>query len=140
MALFVPNTGERRLLELMLQRPANGTDNYYCRLYNNNYTPSDSSSVYGVFVEASFTGYGAFTFARNTWYSAITNGSNEAEVSYGPNPFSWTCTASGQTVYGYWVEDGTDRTVLWAERFGTPRVVAPGDILNLTPKFTLRSQ
>lgn len=44
------------------------------------------------------------------------------------------------TIYGYWVQGATSNAVCWAEQFGTSRVLAQDDVLNLTPKFTLSSE
>lgn len=139
MALVVPDVGEKYLLEVLLRGGVNLTDNMTLHLFNNNYTPVSTTSVFGYFTEASFVGYGGVTFQRNTWSSAITNGTGDAECSNAT--YTWTCTGgTAQTVYGYWIEEAVGRTLLWAEKFGTYRVVANGDILNLVPKFTLRSQ
>jgi outer membrane receptor for Fe3+-dicitrate len=139
MALVVPNAGELRLLDKMLKHALSTNENYILKLYSNNYTP-DQASVPGSFTEANFTSYAAKTLTRANWTSAITNGSNKAETSYSTTPQSWTCGTTGQTIYGYWVEGATVATCLWAEKFTTARVLANGDVLNITPKFTLASE
>ncbi len=133
------NEGELRLLDYMISSTS-VTAPYILRLFRNDYTPVEGSTN-GSFTEANFTNYVPKTLARATWSAAVTNGSNKAEVSYGSSPQSWTCGASGNTIYGYWVEsnDGTP-IILWGERFGTSRVLANGDVLNITPKFTLASE
>ena len=45
--------------------------------------------------------------------------------------------SSSQTVYGYYVTDGTD--LIWAERFSSSQALANGDSLSITPKLTGKS-
>lgn len=123
----------------MLKVALSTDETYLLKLYKTNVTPN-SVTAKTSFTEANFTGYAARTLTRANWSNAITNGSSAGEASYGTTPQSWTCGVTGNTVYGYWVEGTTSAKVLWAELFGTSRVLASGDILNLTPKFTLQSQ
>lgn len=139
MPLVVPNLGELELLDKMLKDALSADESYILKLFQNNYTP-DATSAPGSFTEASFTNYLAKTLTRTNWNAAVVNGSGKAEASYGTTPLSWTCGTTGNTVYGYWVEGATSAICLWAERFGTSRVLASGDVLNVTPKFTLSSE
>jgi hypothetical protein len=138
MPLVVPDTGELRLLDTMLKLALSTNENHILKLFKSDSTPSAASAP-GSFTEADFTGYAARTLSRSTWNAAVTV-SNKAESSYGSSPQSWTCGATGNTVYGYWVEGSTSSTCLWAERFSTSRVLASGDVLNITPKFTMSSE
>lgn len=138
MALYTPNQGELELLDKMLKDPLVTDENYILRLYQNNYTPDDSSVV-GSFTEASFTTYAAVTLTRSGWNSGVTV-SNKAESSYGSAPLAWTCGATGNTIYGYYVSGATSTVVLWAEKFATSRVLANADVLQLTPKMTLNHE
>lgn len=139
MALKVPNEGELELLDKMMKDALTADENYYLKLYQNDKTPADADSS-GSYTVATFTGYATRTLSRAGWNTAITNGSNKAETSYGSTPQSWTCGATGNTIYGYWVEGASSAKVLWAERFATQRVLANGDVLNITPKFTLSTE
>lgn len=139
MPLVVPDEGELQLLQKMLKVALSTDETYILKLYKVDYTPI-STTAKTSFTEANFTGYAARTLTRANWSAGIVNGSSAAESSYGTTPQSWTCGTTGNTVYGYWVEGATSTKVLWAERLSTSRVLASGDILNLTPKFTLQSQ
>jgi hypothetical protein len=139
MALIVPQEGELQLLQKMLKLALSTDEVYILKLYRTDVTPNSSTSRTS-FTEANFTGYAARTLTRANWSAGVINGSNAAEMSYGTTPQSWTCGATGNTIYGYWVEGATSTKVLWAERFATSRVLANGDVLNITPKFTLQSQ
>lgn len=136
MPLVVADQGELRLLDIMLKVALSTNENQILKLYQNNYTPT-SAAAPGSFTEATFTGYAARTLTRSTWNSAVTV-SNKAESSYGTTPQSWTCGATGNTIYGYTVEAGGK--TMWGELFSTARVLASGDVLNITPKFTLNSE
>lgn len=135
MALMVPSVGELQLLDKMLGDALSTDEDYILKLFQNNYTP-DATDVTGSFTEASFTNYAARTLTRALWNAAAVNGT-KAEASYGTAPSSWTAGVTGNTIYGYWVEGAGSSDVLWSERFATSRVLADGDVLNITPKFTL---
>ena len=138
MPLVTSNLGELELLDKMLKDALSTNENYLLRLYQNNYTPDDASAP-GSFTEATFTNYVAMTLTRALWNAAVVV-SLKAETSYGTTPLSWTCGASGNTVYGYYVTGATSSILLWAELFATSRVLANQDVLNLTPKFTLNKE
>lgn len=136
MPLIVPDQGELRLLDTMLKLALSTNENHILKLYTNNYTPVAAAAP-GSFTEAAFTGYAARTLTRASWNSAVTV-SNKAECSYSAVQ-SWTCGTVGATIFGYYVQ-GSAGTLLWAELFSTSRVLASGDVLNITPKFTLSSE
>jgi hypothetical protein len=134
MALVVPDLGEIELLTKLLINTAD-TEDYILRLYKNNYTPI-AATVIGSFTEADFTNYAEKTIARSDWATPSTV-SNKAESSVATQ--SWTCGVTTNTIYGYYVVGATSGVCLWAEEFAAARVLADGDILNLTPKFNLSS-
>jgi hypothetical protein len=136
MPLVIANVGELELLDKMLKDALTTDENYTLKLFNNNVTP-DQASVAGTFTETAFTGYVAKTLTRAGW-SAATTVSNKAQSSYSQQ--SWTCGATGDTIYGYYVIAATSSTLLWAERFASPRIVANTDVLNVTPVFTFNSE
>ncbi len=138
MALVVPNAGELALLNKMLKAPLTTDEDYHLKLYRGNQTP-DQNTVGGGLTEADFTDYAAKTLTRSGWNDAVTV-SGKAQASYGSAPQSWTCGTSGNTIYGYYVSGATSNVILWAERFPVARVLAEGDVLNLTPTFELNSE
>lgn len=135
MSIYTPLSGDLQLLDKMLKKALSTDENYILKLYQNNYTPDDTSGP-GSFTEANFTNYAAVTLTRSGWNASVIV-STHAETSYGASPQTWTCGASGNTIYGYYVVGATSGVVLWAELFSTSRVLANQDVLNLTPKFTL---
>ena len=139
MSLVVPDVGEIALLNKLLINVLSSDERYILKLYKNNLPPANTT-VQGTFTECTFTSYAARTLSRAGWTTAVT-ASLKGESSYAGIQ-SWTCGTSGNTVYGYWVVGDAKNigTVLWAELFSTARVIASGDILNITPKFTLMSE
>lgn len=134
MALVVPDLGELELLTKLLINTTD-TEDYIVRLYQNNYSPSNTTVV-GDFTEANFTSYTAKTLARSDWASPSTVGTKAESTG---TVQSWTCGATGNTVYGYYVVGSTSGVCLWAEQFVAARILVDGDVLFLTPKFTLSS-
>lgn len=143
MAAIVPNEGEVKLITDLLN---GGTlENWTLKLFKTNVTPAetDTSASYTV---ADFTNYTSKTLTRsvnngvtwNTVASGSPTGSWSAEASVAESAYqqqSWTCGATGNTIYGYWIEGATSAKVLLAEAFASSRVLANGDTLNLTPRF-----
>jgi len=137
MALVLSNAGKLELLDKMLKDGLSVDEDYTLKLYQNDYTPL-AASVIGDFTEADFTGYTSKTLTRSGWNaSAIVGGKAEAE--YGTTQ-TWTCGATGNTVYGYTVQGATSGALLWAERFDDTRTLTNGDTENLTVKFTLTTE
>lgn len=137
MAIIVPNAGELELLDKMLRDALSTDEDYYLRLYKNDYTP-DASAVIGSFTEADFTDYLQKTLTRAGFNAAATNGSGEGEIAYGAEQ-AWTCGTTGNTVYGYYVVGVTSNVVLWCQRFTDAKSMAIGDVIRITPSFVLRS-
>lgn len=126
-----------QLLNKMLQAALSVDENYILKLYNVDYTPS-AATANSSMTEANFTNYAAKTLTRANWNNAVSV-AGVAQTSYGTAPQTWTCGASGNTIYGYWVNGANSGQTLWAERFSVSRTLANGDVLNLTPQFTLQS-
>lgn len=136
MGLIIPNEGELELLDKMLKVALLVDEDYLLKLYKNNYTP-DANSTASSFTEADFTGYSAKTLIRANWNTSTTV-SGKASTSYPQQ--SWTCGVSTNNVYGYYVLGADSGIVLWAERFTNTKTLEENDIINLTLRFTLRSE
>ena len=137
MPLVTPNVGELEILDKMLKDALSVDEDYVLKLFRTAMTITQDTETTD-FTVATFTNYSHQTLTRANW-SAAAVVANKAESVYS-NQLSWTCGATGDTVYGYWVEGATSGTTLWGERFATARTLADGDILNLTPRFTLNSE
>ena len=148
MALLVPHEGELQLLTDMLG--GGPLENWQLGLFNSNITPSetDTTSTYTAH-EATFTNYGRQTLVRqigasywNTPVSQAPSGSppwsSRSQVGhsqYGSSPQAWTCGATGDTIYGYFILGATSGKLILTEAFGTPRTLANGDTLSFQPIF-----
>ena len=148
MALLVPHEGELQLLTDMI---GGGTlENWQLCLFNSNINPSetDTAAAYTAH-ETAFTGYARVTLTRSisatTWNTPVSQApsgsppwSSRALVGhtqYGSAPQSWTCGATGDTIYGYFILGATSGKLILAEVFATPRTLVNGDTLSLQPIF-----
>ncbi len=137
MAIVVPNCGACELLDKLLKDALSTDESFVLKLYSNNYTPISSSTA-ASFTEATFTNYSAKTLTRAGWGSAAIVDS-VAKSIYSTEQ-SWTCGATGQTIYGYFVVGATSGTLLWADKFSLARTLTEGTILEFTPTFSLSSE
>lgn len=139
MSLVVPDKGEIKLLEYLVNRAA--ATNIVLHLYKNDIDPEDESHgtsgrnfSTGTFVEATAT---AQTLSGANWTTTqTTSGVTAAEYNTGIT-FSFS---AGEGVYGYYVTD-TSNNILWAERFsGAPfELPSAGGDIAIRPKLGLSS-
>lgn len=134
--LVVADVGEVELLDKMLKDALLVDEDYIIKLYQNNYTPANSSTS-SSFTEANFTNYAAKTLTRANW-SAASSVANQAQTSYSNQ--TWTCGITGNIIYGYYVIGATSGVLYWAERFATTRILGDTDTLTVTPKLILNSK
>lgn len=137
MALVTPDEGELELMDKAIKDALSVDENYLLKLYNNDYTPVQGSTGTH-FTAATFTNYAIKTLTRAAWGAASTV-SNKASMSYGTAQV-WTCGATGDTVYGYWVVGATSGKVLWAERFAAARTLSNTDTLTVNLVITGNSE
>jgi hypothetical protein len=142
MAYVVPNEGEVKLLADLL---AGGSlENWTLKLFKSNTTPAETDTA-ATYTEADFTGYAAKTLTRSvsgsTWStpaSAAPAGSWSAEASvaastYGAAAQVFSCTGTGNTIYGYYIVGATSGKLILAETFATARVLSNGDSIQMSP-------
>src|SRR4051812_4198071 len=148
MALLVPHEGELQILTDLLGQGSR--EDWQLGLFNSNITPSegDTASTYTAH-EAAFTNYARKPLTRaigatywNTPVSQAPSGSppwsSRSQVGhsqYGSAAQSWTCGATGDTVYGYFVLGATSGKLIFAEAFSTSRTLANGDTIQVQPVF-----
>jgi len=136
MGLIIPNEGELELLDKMLKVALAVDEDYVLKLYKNNYTPT-ATSTSSDFTEADFDGYSEKTLVRASWNASVTV-SGKASTSYPQQ--TWTCGSVTNDIYGYFVMGADSGKVLWAERFANTKTLEENDVINLTLRFTLRSE
>jgi len=131
MALVVPDSGEVEMLKRILNVTIADPD-VVLRLYTNDYTPIETSVV-GSFTDATGAGYAPVTMTPATW----TISGDPTEAIYSEIELAFT--AAEPTIYGYFLTNTADNTLLWAERFvdGPYVIPAGGGSVFITPKIQL---
>jgi hypothetical protein len=112
-------------------------------LYVNNATPSENS-VLADFTPATFTGSGSKLVTAGVQPNGYVPATQDSRIDLSPpaGGFRWECTATptpAETCYGYCLTDNGGVTLLAAQRFTTPIVIASiGDAIALSdPNLTL---
>ena len=127
MPLNVPDVGENRILEMLVNKTA--PQDLHLRLYINNITPSDTDTA-GTYTQAGFPGYAQIGLTGASWNAAAAG-----SISYGSQQ-SWTCSGPAtDDVYGYYVVQQTSGVLIWSERDATApfQVRNSGDVVKVTP-------
>lgn len=148
MAFIVPREGDLQLLNDLF---GTGTrEDWYLCLYNSNITPVEThQAATFTAAETAFTNYGRKTLTRSvssgTWNTPVNQApsgspawSSRTQIGhtqYGSAPQTWTCGATGDTIYGYFILGVTSGKLILAELFSSPRTLASGDSLSITPIF-----
>ena len=132
MSLVVPNAGELIILQYMVNKTDPG--DLILHLYSNDQSLVEGTVV-GNLSENTEDGYVKATLAGADWSTALVS-TNTATASHTEKTFAFT---AGATVYGYYVTDNSEATLLWAERFSGAPFVLPsgGGTIAITPKVTL---
>jgi hypothetical protein len=135
MSLIVPDVGELYVLAAWIA--GYPPSNLKVYLYQNNYTPVQGSVV-GSFTEATFSGYASVSFTLGT----PTEVSNKAKsVATAASVFTHNGGGTANTIYGYYVKDGTTGDLVWAERFGSSQIMTNnGDQISIPCQITCDSE
>ena len=130
--MVVPDEGERRLLEYIVNKTA--PTNLVLHLYINSVSLSGETFTASSFTEANASGYASETLVGSNWTVATDGGVTTAV-------YNTTITFMfdvGQSVYGYYVTN-TSGGILWAEEFpGAPfNLPAGGGEISVRPQVQL---
>jgi hypothetical protein len=130
--MVVPNEGKALWLDRMLRLvDAEGGDGWEVALYDNNYTPIDTSS-FADFDLATFTGGDPIAIADGDWPAS--NVVANVALSTLATPPSWTCTGGGPDIcYGWLLYGVTSGKVYAAQRFDSARTMDIGATETLDP-------
>lgn len=133
LTLVVPNVGEDKFLQNIVNKTA--PNNLTIQLYTSNTTPAetDTAATYTVAVGA---GYADVALTAANW-GTVTQGA-PSSIAY--PQITWTFNGGAVlNIYGYLVIGTTDTVLRWAERFtGAPFVMQNnGDQTLVTPVITL---
>jgi hypothetical protein len=131
MLMVVTNDGKEYFLSLAMQVPTVASEDWFVKLFKNNFTPVDGS-VTADFTEATFTGYSAVGIGPGSMNPPAVV-ANVAESTYtGPPVF--TCTGGAdETVYGWFLMGDSSGKTYLAQKFDTPRLMTPGAVESLDP-------
>lgn len=130
MALLAPSQGDYLMLQYVTHKLGNA--DLKLHLFNNNVTPSKSDTL-TTYTESTASGYAAITLTGSSWTVSTTSGVTTA--SYPQQTFTFT---GSDSIYGYFVTDGSTTTVLWAEAFtAVENIPTGGGSIQLTLNVTL---
>lgn len=147
MAFMIPREGD---VQIATDLFATGTrEDWLLCLFNSAITPAetDTAATYTAH-ETAFVGYARKTLTRSvsptTWNTPVAQAPSGAPWSsrtqvghtqYGSAPQVFTCSGTGDTINGYFILGATSGKLIMAEAFTTPRTLASGDTLSMTPIF-----
>lgn len=132
MPLVVPDVGERKMLEYIVNKSA--PSDLTLRLYVNSVDLNSEGFASASFTEASATGYVAVVLPGTNWLVATTAGISTATYATGV-AFNFSV---GEDLYGYYVTNSAG-VVMWAEQFPSApfRLPAGGGQVVVQPQVQL---
>lgn len=133
-AIIVPYEGLRKLTDWVFRSVG---QHQKFRLFQNNIFPNETTEL-GDFQEADFLGYSYRQLSRTNWSEPISTASLVAKTEY--NDLLTWFPETQQALYGFYVTDNNDTSVLWCHRFPEPIVVNDGVELTQRVILTLRGK
>lgn len=135
MTILCPDVGEAQALSDLLN---GGTlENWTLKLFKNDVTPAESDTA-ATYTVADFTDYANKTLNRTigtgAWSTPSTSSGTTSSSYNSGSPQSWTCGATGNTIYGYYYVGATSTVLILAERFGSSYSMVSGTTLTLVPR------
>jgi hypothetical protein len=148
MPKLIPNEGEVKLLSDIFD--ASAREDWYLKLIKADFTATETFTAASV-TFADFDGYSDKTLTRtrtgSTWQAPASQSpsggspwsaeTNVAYIQYGTAAQSWTCTGTGNTIYGYAYVGVSSGKLIAIEKFDTPRPLSNGDSLSILPTLEL---
>lgn len=133
--IVVPKQGRLTLASLLFLGGASPDVQWKLKLFKNDHTPG-LNDLPGDYTESAFGGYThvPFELADNT--TPALSG-NMARTLLTGEARVWTCAASPETIYGWYLTNEDEDVVLMAERYATPHVLGIGSVHTLYPYVLL---
>jgi len=133
--LIVPNNAKRRMVGSLSGAYPNTAAKI--GLFKNNYTIVAATELTDL-TAADFSGYAETNLTTPVIVAGL-DGSNRAVATW--DAVTWTKSgATGNTVYGYYVVNGSNE-LMWAETFDAPvALTSDGMFIVILPKLTVASQ
>jgi hypothetical protein len=130
----IPNEGEVKLLEYMLNvTPA---EDQILKLFNNDVTPDLSTTIGDLTEPSTTTGYGDITLVPGDWTISTVD-----EVTTAEQPTQTFTFTETETIYGYYVVNDAQDTLLWIQRadFAPSTFPSIGGVYDVVPKLRITS-
>lgn len=109
----------------------------FLHLFKNDVTPdADMNGV--TFTPADYGGYNSIDISEE-WGTADLNGDDKYEVSTTPQTFAHDGMGDANTVYGYWISDGSEFPIM-AHRFAEPVEMDAGHSFELIVRYTVNEE
>ena len=135
MAFVIPEVGEIQLLEDL---QANRLEGSHMHAYKNDVAPGPAT-VLGDFTECNFAGYAPFPLVG--WSPAALDGTGHAATNAPKATFTPTAVGGSGNIYGYYITDDADGSLIGAERFSdAPVAIAQFANLEVNHTFTTKSE
>jgi hypothetical protein len=119
MSFTVVDLGNEFFLKGALGKQTNG--NLHWHLYSNNHTPAVSDTL-GSYTEVTGSGYSVQSTAPSGWTVSTTSDVTTAVAG----DVTFTFSGAIATIWGYFVTDSTDATLLAAEKFTSSQSIGSG--------------
>lgn len=131
MLMVCPNDGKLKVSDWAFVNDGSSLPDWTLHLFKNDYTPDDDSVLVD-FTESTFTGYATVPILRAEMGAPAID-TNVAYTTRDTAP-EFTCSGgSPENAYGWYLTSDDDDTVIFAQRFDTPRVMAPGALERIDP-------
>lgn len=132
--IVCPKVGRVALLDKLFRLAQGAEEDLSIGLFKNDTVP-DVNTVGEDLIPCVFDGYSIRTFDRSTNGAAALSGT-QAQMLLSGGMLEWECTASPETIYGWFLVDATP-TLLLVERYDVPHVLIAGSIHRLYPYVNL---
>lgn len=139
MPLAVPDAGELALLELLVKTALAAPDDWWLRLYVDD-IDIEAATVIADVTEPTVPGYAAVELLRSLWNAPATI-AGRGVVTWGTGPVWFTLTSGSEDIYGWYVTNAANDTLLFGSRLSSPPwVMTPANPLPLTPTMRLTTE
>lgn len=131
MNMVAPDAGKLALLYWLFGSDGSDLPDMTIHGFKNDYTPVNGSLLAN-FIESDFPGYSALAILRAN-FGAPFLVANVAYIEQSVAPLFDCSGGTGQNMYGWYLTEDVDDTVVLAQRFDTPRNMTNGSQESIDP-------
>lgn len=131
MSIMVPKEGRLWWASRLFVAGIPNTEALKLQLFKSDTTPT-VNTVRADLTPCAFTGYAAYNFPLSE-NGAVALSGNMARSLFTNGSRSWTCTAAPETIYGWFLTNNADDTILLCERYASPHVLIALSVHTLFP-------